>query len=77
MMNDVILSAAKNLPCDGQMLHFVQHDSPSNKLRQSTIYQRIMLTVYQNIAPHYSNFSGEMIERLTSDNGNTEKQTAL
>jgi len=35
-MNGVFLSAAKNLPCDGQMLHFVQHDSPSNKPRQST-----------------------------------------
>jgi len=41
-MNDVIpslrsrINSAKNLPCDGQMLHFVQHDSPSNKLRQST-----------------------------------------
>jgi hypothetical protein len=32
MMNNVILSAAKNLPCDGQMLNFVQHDNPSNKL---------------------------------------------
>ncbi len=36
MMNGVILSAAKNLPCDGQMLHFVQHDNPSNKLRQNS-----------------------------------------
>ncbi|MCX5637481.1 MAG: hypothetical protein NTX52_07290 [Planctomycetota bacterium] len=41
----VILSAAKNLPCDGRMLHsfdftqdrFVQHDNSSNKLRQSDI----------------------------------------
>ena len=43
-MNNVILSGlssvafakeeAKNLPFDGQMLHFVQHDNPSNKLRQ-------------------------------------------
>jgi hypothetical protein len=48
MMNNVILSpslrsrinSAKNLPCDGQMLHsfdfaqdrFVQQDNPSNKL---------------------------------------------
>jgi len=43
-MNDVILSpslrsrinSAKDLPCDGQMLHFVQHDNPSNNLRENT-----------------------------------------
>ncbi len=35
MMNAVILSTAKNLTCDGQMLHFVQHDNHSNKLRQN------------------------------------------
>ncbi len=37
-MKDVILSAAKNLPCDGRMLHsidfaqdrFVQHDNPES-----------------------------------------------
>jgi hypothetical protein len=55
-MNNVILSpslssrinSAKNLSRDGQMLHsfdfvqdrFVQHDNPSNKLRQTTIYLR-------------------------------------
>ncbi len=33
-MRNVILSAAKNLSCDGQMLHFVQHDNSSKKLRQ-------------------------------------------
>ena len=38
-MNNVILSAAKNLPCDGQMLHsfdfaqdrFVQHDNKNGR----------------------------------------------
>ena len=37
-MRDVILSAAKNLPCDGRMLHsfdfaqdwFIQHDTPES-----------------------------------------------
>jgi hypothetical protein len=35
-MKGVILSAAKNLLSEGQMLHFVQHDNPSNNLRQNT-----------------------------------------
>ena len=60
MINDVIpslrsrtgLSAAKNLPCDGQMLHFVQHDNPSNKLRQST---RSVLSTSSTIAVNLGN----------------------
>jgi hypothetical protein len=38
-MKGVILSAAKNLLSEGQMLHFVQHDNPSNNLRQNNSYK--------------------------------------
>jgi len=51
MMNDVILSAAKNLPCDGQMLHFVQHDNTSNNLQQRTnIIRKCVRIVYEKIS---------------------------
>jgi hypothetical protein len=51
MTNDVVLNVAKNLPCDAQMLHFVQHDNPSNKLRQTAGLSRFFVGLFLGVGP--------------------------